>query len=201
MQCVVVSSRLHAAVSPGVARRAHRKALWHLHQGPSVNTCMSTAHVLAYFGSRCKRKAPLPDLSFHPDLFCLALHAALQSIVFLSFTSGLHAMSAAVWPGFPLGGPPGLRDLSSPPVFPGTLSTPFGTMGAVVPLAIILTYVRGVDKSATGEGCVQGGWVLARTGVGISRGGSTGTANAGVHQEKKKARKGNLGSVTQEAER
>ncbi len=82
-----------------------------------------------------------------------ALCARLQAVVLGTFSSALGGMSAALWPGLATEGPVALRDLTSPPVFLGTLSTPFGTMGAVVPLVLLLTYVRGVDTSTAGAAC------------------------------------------------
>lgn len=60
-------------------------------------------------------------------------------------------MCASLWPGLVSEGPPFCKDLTAPPVYLQTLSTPCGTMGAVIPLGITLLYISSIDLSAGGE--------------------------------------------------
>lgn len=60
-------------------------------------------------------------------------------------------MCASLWPGLVNEGPPFCQDLTAPPVYLQTLSTPCGTMGAVIPLGITLLYISSIDLSAGGE--------------------------------------------------
>ncbi len=61
-------------------------------------------------------------------------------------------MSANLWPGLTSEGLPMLiPDLTAPPVYLQTLSTPYGTMGAVLPLVLVLLYSSSIEMSAGGE--------------------------------------------------
>jgi hypothetical protein len=60
-------------------------------------------------------------------------------------------MCEAVWPGMNNEGLMYFTDLTNPPVFWETLSTPYGTAGAVIPLALVLLYTRTLSSSLAGE--------------------------------------------------
>ncbi|GFR40737.1 hypothetical protein Agub_g1347 [Astrephomene gubernaculifera] len=75
-------------------------------------------------------------------------NAAVQAPLLLSLTSALQRMSDTMWPGLNTEGTLYFGDLTSPPVFLQTMSTPYGTAGAMIPLALVLLYVSAVDKSA-----------------------------------------------------
>eukprot|EP00983_Pelagomonas_calceolata_P021093 662013-Pelagomonas_calceolata.AAC.3 len=59
-------------------------------------------------------------------------------------------MCASVWPGLDSEGILYFKDLTNPPVFLETLSTPCGTAGAVLPLALVLLYARTLSSSLAG---------------------------------------------------
>lgn len=78
------------------------------------------------------------------------LNTLVQGSLFLSLTGGLSVMSAALWPGLVDQGTLYFKDLTAPPLYPQHLSTPYGTMGTVLPLLGVLMHVRAVDNSAAG---------------------------------------------------
>ncbi|KAJ9526321.1 hypothetical protein QJQ45_009772 [Haematococcus lacustris] len=86
-----------------------------------------------------------------PSLYWWASNAVVQTTVFLSLSSALARMAAALWPGLTSEGPWLLQDLSSPPLYLATLSTPFGTLGSLLPLAIVLTYLRALDAAPSAQ--------------------------------------------------
>ena len=59
-------------------------------------------------------------------------------------------MCASVWPGLESEGILYCTDLTNPPVFLETLSTPYGTAGAVLPLGVLLLYTRALQASVAG---------------------------------------------------
>ncbi|MEW5301817.1 MAG: hypothetical protein WDW36_004652 [Sanguina aurantia] len=75
----------------------------------------------------------------------------IQVPIFLALTSALRQMSTGMWPGLSTEGLPFYTDLTSPAVFLETMSTPFGSAGAVLPLAITLAYINIVDRSSGGQ--------------------------------------------------
>lgn len=80
----------------------------------------------------------------------LALFPVVQVPIFLALTSALRQMSTGMWPGLSTEGLPFYTDLTSPAVFLETMSTPFGSAGAVLPLAITLAYINIIDRSSGG---------------------------------------------------
>ncbi|PNH04291.1 hypothetical protein TSOC_009558 [Tetrabaena socialis] len=78
-------------------------------------------------------------------------NAAVQASLALALTLALRRMSDSLWPGLTAEGLLYFTDLTAPPVYLHTLSTPFGTAGAILPLALVLLYVSAVDKSAGGS--------------------------------------------------
>lgn len=84
-----------------------------------------------------------------PSFNWAIVNGAAQSLVFISFTSALRHMSTNLWPGLASEGLMGLNDLTQPPLtFSPTLSAPHGTMGALIPLGMVLAYTRAVDHSS-----------------------------------------------------
>lgn len=69
----------------------------------------------------------------------------------VSLTLALRQMCDALWPGMASEGGLLFKDLTSPPVILQTLSTPFGTAGAILPLAIFFVYLSVLELSAGGE--------------------------------------------------
>eukprot|EP00798_Chlamydomonas_sp_ICE-L_P002401 gene2401-8710_t len=72
----------------------------------------------------------------------------VQGSIITTLSLSLKQMSTNCWPGLTTEGPMFFVDLSSPPVYLQTLSTPFGSMGALMPLALVLIATTSADKSA-----------------------------------------------------
>ncbi|GAX79742.1 hypothetical protein CEUSTIGMA_g7183.t1 [Chlamydomonas eustigma] len=83
-----------------------------------------------------------------PSLRWYILNAITQTCVFTTITTSLSRMSSSMWPGFATEGLPGLTDLTSPALFLQTLSTPYGTLGAILPLGLVLLYTSSTDLTA-----------------------------------------------------
>ncbi|GIL51732.1 hypothetical protein Vafri_7664 [Volvox africanus] len=75
----------------------------------------------------------------------------VQVPLLVSLSLALRRMSDTLWPGFTAEGLLYFQDLTAPPVYLQTLSTPYGTAGAILPLAIVLLYVSAADRSAGGS--------------------------------------------------
>ncbi len=65
-------------------------------------------------------------------------------------TLALHHMCSSLWPGIASEGILYFKDLTAPAVFLQTLSTPLGTLGAIVPLCLVLLYTVSSELSAGG---------------------------------------------------
>ena len=74
-----------------------------------------------------------------------------QASVFGTLSVALGRMSSSLWPGLASEGALYFTDLTSPAVYLETLSTPFGTLGVVLPLALVLMYTSSVDLTAAGK--------------------------------------------------
>jgi len=68
-------------------------------------------------------------------------------------------MCTSVWPGLDSEGLLYFKDLTNPPVFLETLSTPYGTAGAVFPLGLVLLYSRALGSSLAGEDPCVTAWL------------------------------------------
>jgi len=86
-----------------------------------------------------------------PSFRWFFFNAAVQVPIFVTLTMSLRRMSENLWPGLVDQGFLIFRDLTPPPLYLDTMSTPFGTAGAIFPLAISLMYARCVDLSASGR--------------------------------------------------
>ncbi|GIL86695.1 hypothetical protein Vretifemale_14945 [Volvox reticuliferus] len=75
----------------------------------------------------------------------------VQVPLLVSLSLALRRMSDTLWPGFTAEGLMYFQDLTAPPMYLQTLSTPYGTAGAILPLAIVLLYVSAADRSAGGS--------------------------------------------------
>ncbi|GLI69238.1 hypothetical protein VaNZ11_013813 [Volvox africanus] len=75
----------------------------------------------------------------------------VQVPLVVSLSLALRRMSDTLWPGFTAEGLLYFQDLTAPPVYLQTFSTPYGTAGAILPLAIVLLYVSAADRSAGGS--------------------------------------------------
>ncbi|EFJ48647.1 hypothetical protein VOLCADRAFT_117564 [Volvox carteri f. nagariensis] len=78
-------------------------------------------------------------------------NTAVQVSLVVSLSLALRRMSDSLWPGFTGEGLLYFQDLTAPPVYLQTLSTPYGTAGAILPLALVLLYVSAADRSAGGS--------------------------------------------------
>ncbi len=68
----------------------------------------------------------------------------------LFLTLALRRMSENLWPGLTSEGALYFPDLTAQPLYVATLSTPYGTAGAILPLALVLLYVSIADRAAAG---------------------------------------------------
>ncbi|KAF5842472.1 hypothetical protein DUNSADRAFT_7082 [Dunaliella salina] len=103
------------------------------------------ALVRAIYAQLCVRHSA-PSLAWYiPNM-------VVQAATFSWLTSSLNTMCASVWPGFDSEGILYFKDLTNPPVFLETLSTPYGSAGAVLPLALVLLYARTLSSSLAVRG-------------------------------------------------
>ena len=87
-------------------------------------------------------KAGLPSFNW------VVANGAAQTLVFISMTSALRHMSTNLWPGLAAEGLIGLTDLTQPPLtLAPTLMAPHGTMGALIPLGLVLAYTNAAENS------------------------------------------------------
>lgn len=87
--------------------------------------------------------------------------------IVISLTLALRRMCDSLWPGLTSEGALYFTDLTAPPVYLQTLSTPYGTAGAILPLGLMLLYASAVDRSRGGErsGCRPGNGLVPPTGA------------------------------------
>ena len=74
-----------------------------------------------------------------------------QASVFGTISLALGRMSSGMWPGLASEGCLYFTDLTSPAVLLSTLSTPFGSLGAILPLGLVLVYSSSIDLSIGGQ--------------------------------------------------
>ncbi|KXZ57013.1 hypothetical protein GPECTOR_1g915 [Gonium pectorale] len=86
-----------------------------------------------------------------PSFAWYLANAAVQVPLAVSLTLALRRMCDSLWPGLTGEGLLYFTDLTAPPVYLQTLSTPFGTAGAILPLGLVLLYVSAMDRSAGGR--------------------------------------------------
>ncbi|KAG2498063.1 hypothetical protein HYH03_003824 [Edaphochlamys debaryana] len=75
-------------------------------------------------------------------------NAAVQVPLAMALTQAMRRMSEGLWPGLVNEGALYFGDLTAPPVYLQTWSTPYGTAGAILPLALVLVYLSGTDRAA-----------------------------------------------------
>ena len=87
-----------------------------------------------------------------PGFHWAVINGAAQSLAFISLTSALRHMSTALWPGLANEGLIGLTDLTQPPFsLSPNLSAPHGTLGALIPLGLVLAYTRAAESSSASD--------------------------------------------------
>lgn len=104
--------------------------------GPSMWTMTRLTH--KYLANQLK----VPSFKWY------TFNAVVQAGVLSSLTAALKYMCSSLWPGFVTGGTLYFKDLTAPAVYLQTLSTPLGTMGAVMPLSLVLLYISSIDLAA-----------------------------------------------------
>ncbi|KAG2442265.1 hypothetical protein HXX76_002352 [Chlamydomonas incerta] len=98
-------------------------------------------HVVAHL----RKESKLPSFAWY------VANAAVQVPIAVSLTLALRRMCDSLWPGLTSEGVLFFTDLTAPPVYLQTLSTPYGTAGAILPLALMLLYSSAVDRSRGGS--------------------------------------------------
>jgi len=96
--------------------------------------------------TQLRLRHPAPSMAWYIS------NMGMQAATFSLLTSSLNTMCASVWPGLDSEGILYFKDLTNPPVFLETLSTPCGTAGAVLPLALVLLYARTLSSSLAVRG-------------------------------------------------
>ena len=88
------------------------------------------------------KKASIPSFNW------AIANGAAQSLTFISLASALRHMSTNLWPGLASEGLMGLNDITLPPIsFSPALTAPHGTMGALIPLGLVLAYTKAAENS------------------------------------------------------
>ncbi|KAG2433575.1 hypothetical protein HYH02_012691 [Chlamydomonas schloesseri] len=117
----------------------------------SKSTVIDGAHALGRVELVRHVLAHLRKDSMTPPFGWYFANAAVQVPVVISLTLALRRMCDSLWPGLTSEGALYFTDLTAPPVYLQTLSTPYGTAGAILPLALMLLYSSAVDRSKGGS--------------------------------------------------